>query len=270
MRTHRKKADPEQIDFEAAGLHELSRAANSGGAATAFLAERGSTWLETELIPEGRPSRADAHDFGRRLALTHGFTSDSNVFGQAPPEYSRESGFMGKAPLPLVQPGTPARSFGEFYAEDRILPYLPDALANRSLDSDGAAKLEALCERLRDGTFDSPQPSLVRGGAALLHGDLWNGNIMWQRDADGMGATIGTLIDPACHYGHAESDLAQLTVFGAPHVQSIFDGYLSISRIADGWEERRGIHQLHMLIVHAALFGGGYGHATIDVAQKYL
>lgn len=219
---------------------------------------------------------------------------------------------MGDAPLHLVPAGSPARNWGEFYAQDRLLPYLPDALRNGSISTEGRKTIEHLCEKLRDGTFDSPQPKLVTADAALLHGDLWAGNILWTRNTadlhervlirspetlhasaamtsdretrewfksenlsvtDGREArdeVVAVLIDPACQGGHAESDLAQLTVFSAPFTERIYNAYHEASPLADEWRERIGLHQLHILIVHAALFGGSYGAQTLATARKYV
>lgn len=227
------------------------------------------------------------------------------------PHTPRIIAVMGEAPLRLVPAGSPARNWGEFYARDRLLPYLPDALHNGSIGAEGRKTIEHLCEKLRDGAFDSPQPKLVTTDAALLHGDLWAGNILWTRNTadlhervltigpeasqasaamtsdretrewfksanlsaiDGREAhnkVVAVLIDPACQGGHAESDLAQLTVFSSPFTERIYNAYHEASPLADGWRERIGLHQLHILIVHAALFGGSYGAQTLATARKY-
>lgn len=80
----------------------------------------------------------------------------------------------------------------------------------------------------------------------------------------------GVLIDPSAHGGHAETDLAELALFGAPHWEDIVAGYQEVSPLADGYLERVELHYFHMLIVHAALFGGGYVGRTVDVARQLL
>jgi fructosamine-3-kinase len=40
--------------------------------------------------------------------------------------------------------------------------------------------------------------------------------------------------------------------------------------LEDGWRERVGLHQLHPLLVHAALFGGSYGEQALAAAHQYL
>lgn len=190
-------------------------------------------------------------------------------------------------------------SWGEFTAADRLLPYLGAARGNGSIDADGEKVVRRLADRLAQGAFDHDQPALVARagerpgvGAARLHGDLWSGNVLWvpatgapgsaqealpdtpgQREARAASGAVGVLIDPAAQGGHAESDLAQLFVFGAPHADRIVAAYDEVSPLAGGLSaaaRRRGLHQLHILIVHAALFGGGYGARTVEVARGYL
>src|SRR5256885_260509 len=50
----------------------------------------------------------------------------------------------------------------------------------------------------------------ARPTPALLHGDLWGGNILVAGDR------VSGLIDPACYHGHTEVDLAMLGLFDQP------------------------------------------------------
>lgn len=262
MRTFTKHGYAESIAFEAAGLRALKEAEEKGGGArTATIVRCTEAAIETEFIDAAEPTKEAAWEFGRRLAATHAWCPDGErVFGQAPEGAS--SGCMGQTILPLVAPGSPSRPWGEFYAEDRILPYLPIAVDNGAIPSHGIEIIESLCERLRDGLFDVPEPKLVKSEAALLHGDMWSGNLLWSPDGV-------TLIDPACHGGHAESDLAQLTVFGTRFAKEIYEGYDETSHLAEGWEERVALHRMHMVMAHAAIFGGEYGSAAIITASIY-
>lgn len=88
-----------------------------------------------------------------------------------------------------------------------------------SLPPSESSDIERLCERLDSGDLDHGQPRLVADaiarcedvGAARTHGDLWNGNVMW--DAGG-----AVLIDPAAGQEHRGGPRA-LAVFGCPYYE---------------------------------------------------
>jgi fructosamine-3-kinase len=122
-----------------------------------------------------------------------------------------------------------------FWAERRLLAHLPH------IPPDLARRLDALAGRLPELLPGRPVP-------ALLHGDLWGGNILIAADR------VSGLIDPACYYGHVEVDLAMLGLFGRP-APALFDAY---GALEGGHEERRPIYQLWPALVHLRLFGGGY------------
>ena len=76
------------------------------------------------------------------------------------------------------------------------------------------------------------------------------------------------LIDPAAQGGHRETDLATLALFGgAPHLDEIIQGYQREAPLAAGWPRRVPLHQLHLLLVHAALFGASYRTAVMSAVR---
>jgi fructosamine-3-kinase len=124
-----------------------------------------------------------------------------------------------------------------------------------SLPRGAAAVLDRVLARL--DTIAGPPEAPAR-----LHGDLWRGNALADRH--------GTpwLIDPAAHGGHRETDLAMMRLFGG-FGDATFDAYDEMFPLADGHEERVALHQLHPLLVHAVLFGGGYGDQVLAAARRY-
>jgi fructosamine-3-kinase len=78
------------------------------------------------------------------------------------------------------------------------------------------------------------------------------------------------LIDPAVHGGHRETDLAMLALFGAPLLDRILAGYDAAYPPSPGRDRRVPLHQLHPVVVHAALFGGGYGARAGALARTVL
>jgi fructosamine-3-kinase len=201
-------------------------------------------WLVMEAVPAGRPSPEAAERFGRELAALH--QAGADAFGIAPPGGPVDAR-IGLAPMRNVT-GT---HWPRWYAEQRVLPYLRDAVDQGVLPD--PAPIEAVCERIDElaGPVEPP---------ARLHGDLWSGNVLW--------ANRVWLIDPAAHGGHRETDLAMLRLFGCPHLERIVAAYDEVTPLAGGWADRVGLHQLFPLLVHTVLFGGGYGAQAVAAARS--
>ena len=109
------------------------------------------------------------------------------------------------------------------------------------LDRPWRERVEGLASRL--GDLLPAQPP-----AALLHGDLWTGNILVR------GGSLVALIDPACYHGDPEVDLAMLDLFCSPPPEF----RESYGPLEPGWEERQPIYQLYPALVHVRLWGAGY------------
>jgi fructosamine-3-kinase len=133
-----------------------------------------------------------------------------------------------------------ARDWPRFWGEQRLIA------TAALLDRPWRERVERLAARLADLLPAAP-------AAALLHGDLWTGNIL-VRD----GALVG-LVDPACYHGDAEVDLAMLDLFCAPP-EAFREAY---GTLAPGWRERQPIYQLFPALAHVRLWGAGY-HAMVD------
>lgn len=245
----KRRADAPEgfFEAEAAGLSWL---AGAGGARVARVLGAGSGWIELERIREVRPDRAAASAFGAALARTH--SAGASAFG-APPDGWGGPLFIGRRQMPSAA----APTWGAFYARDRVLPYL--AIAERIGDvAPGEAEVvRRAAAVVASGAFDDDEPP------ARIHGDLWNGNVLWSADG-------AVLIDPAAHGGHRETDLAMLALFGCPFLDDVLAAYDRVAPLRPGWRDRVPLHQLHPLAVHAAGHGRGYGLALADAARAVL
>ncbi len=141
-----------------------------------------------------------------------------------------------------------AEDWTAFWAERRLLP-LTHALPAPPL----ARRVEAVAARLPELIPDRPPHP------ALLHGDLWTGNVLF-------GDGTAHLIDPACYHGDAEVDLAMLALFGTPPDPAFWDAY---GQPDAGWATRRAVYQLWPALVHVSLFGAGY-HPMIETRLNAL
>lgn len=122
-----------------------------------------------------------------------------------------------------------------FWGEQRLVATA--ALIDRPLRE----RVERLAARLGDLLAPAPPP-------ALLHGDLWTGNMLVAE-----GRLVG-LIDPACYHGDAEVDLAMLDLFCAPPS----DFWEAYGALAPGRAERLPVYQLFPALAHLRLWGPGY------------
>ena len=233
---------PGFLAAEARGLRWLREA--DGVAVPEVLGETADLLVTTWITP-GRATPSDAEEFGRQLATVHARGAQS--FG-APWD-----GYIGALPMSNAE----SDEWPAFYAERRVLPYLRAAVDRKALDLSQAADIERVCARIEELAGPPELP-------ARLHGDLWAGNLQW--DVRGR----AWLIDPAAHGGHRETDLAMLALFAPPQLEAILGAYDEVHPLQDGWRERVGLHQLHPLLVHAALFGGSYGEQALAAAHQYL
>jgi len=202
--------------------------------------------LATEWIDRGEPSRDAAARLGRELAALH--RSGADAFGAPWP------GYIG--PLPLDNTPTPG-PWGPWFAERRLLPYLTISADRGALSPADVAAIERIITTI-SAYADNEPPSRT-------HGDLWPGNVLWAADGRAW------LIDPAAHGGHRETDLAELSLFsGMPHHADLLAAYQEVYPLAEGWRERVPLHQLHLLLVHTAAFGGSGRDAVRAAADSFL
>lgn len=199
--------------------------------------------LVLEWVEPGSASPEAAERFGRDLARTHRAGADQ--FGAPWP------GYIGS----LSQDNTTGASWPEWFGRRRLVPYLRLAADRGALSASDVVEAERVVNAMDRYGQESEPP-------ARLHGDLWPGNLLWAADGRAW------LVDPAAHGGHRETDLAQLALFGgAPYLDRMLAAYDESWPLGPGWRERVPLHQLHLLLVHAALFGGAYRGAVLAAAR---
>lgn len=140
-----------------------------------------------------------------------------------------------------------------FFANERLTPQLQRA-RERGLPAQAAERTGQVIEQL-----DRWLPS--RPPCALVHGDLWQGNL---------GQVNGEPVfyDPACYHGDPQVDLAMLNLFGgvpAAFYQGYQTEYPTTLRY-QAWP----VYDLYHWLNHYNLFGGQYARAVDDTARRLL
>lgn len=146
-----------------------------------------------------------------------------------------------------VDAGRAATTWGEVFAgrlaAARELPAVADRLLGEVLDT-----VDQALDRVSTFITDGGRPTLV-------HGDVWDGNLMVAR-TDGRWRITG-LLDPDLQFADAEYELAYLEVFDGSR-DVLFASYTTRHPLRAGYHERRLFYWLHTALVHVALFGDDY------------
>jgi fructosamine-3-kinase len=220
------KRDPTPL--ESAGLRWLADA----GARVPEVLDEAPGRLVLRRIETGELSPTGEEELGRMLATVH--LAGAPRFGSLPAEGRF---FVGRCELASPE----GDDWNAYYLEHRLAPLAARVGLAREVEG---LRIEA-----------PPEPP------ARLHGDLWTGNVLADRDGRPW------LVDPAAYGGHREMDLAMLGLFG--HVPGrTRAAYEEVAPLGDGWRDRVALWQLFPLLVHAVLFGGGYVAQSRAIARR--
>ena len=234
---------PRMFEAEARGLNLLAAAAALRVPRVVAVIDQPAA-LVLDWIDLGSNKSAAAEALGRGLAQQHRSTA---------PAYGLDhDNYIGSTP----QRNTPARSWIEFYRDQRLGAQRALAQQNGHLRADRARRLDRVMERL-DQWIDDATAS-----PALLHGDLWGGNYL----IDAQGNPV--LIDPAVYYGDREAEIAFTELFGGFGAR-FYAAYHETWPLERGYADRRDLYNLYHLLNHLNLFGEGYGGSVDAILRHY-
>jgi len=178
----------------------------------------------------GAEAQAHAADL---LAALHG--TPRPRFG-----YARDT-VIGQLP----QPNPWTDRWVDFFRDHRLLHMTREGHREGTVSDRLRDRLEALAGRIGRYIDEPAHP-------ALLHGDLWTGNVLAR------GGRIVGLIDPAIYIGHPEIELAFTTLFGT-FGEPFFRRYAERAAFApDFFELRRDLYNIYPLLVHVRYWDEAY------------
>ncbi len=233
------------FEAEAAGLAELAATATVRVPKPISHGAIGQqAYLALEYLPLDGGGATAMELLGRQLALLH---------ARAQPYFGwHRDNTIGSTP----QRNGRFESWPEFWRERR-LGYQLDLAASHGHGGNLQRQGERLRERL-DGLFAGYHPV-----PALLHGDLWRGNVGCARTGEPV------IFDPAVYYGDREADLAMTELFGG-FPAGFYDAYREALPLQAGYPLRRTLYNLYHVLNHLNLFGGGYRTQAEDMIARLL
>jgi protein-ribulosamine 3-kinase len=234
---------PRMFEMEAKGL-ALLRSANAVDIPRVVAI--GETEDYQSILLEFVEQKAKKPDYwevlGAGLATLHKKTSPT--FGL------NHDNYIGSLP----QHNQPSTSWLDFFIEKRLNFQLQLALKTR--------KVEKKTDSLFQGLFKKLPSLLPAEKPALLHGDLWGGNLITNSTG------LPCLIDPAVYYGNREAEIAFTTLFGG-FSDRFYEAYNHALPMSSGFEKRYDLYNLYPLLVHVNLFGGGYVSQVVSILRAF-
>ena len=239
-----EQADPEMFETEAKGL-DLLRQANALPVPAVIGKGKvaGKSFLLLQYLESRSPRKDYWQQLGQGLAALHG--SSQELYGL---DYNN---YIGRLP----QNNEPLLDWVEFFIKRRLEPQLGLAYYKQQIDKSFLDRFRQLYPRLKE--------LLQQEAPALLHGDLWSGNVMAGPDG------AAWIIDPAVYYGHREVEIAFTKLFGG-FDQQFYAAYQEAKPLEKGYEDRFDLYNLYPLLVHVNLFGAGYLSGVERTMKRFI
>ncbi len=146
----------------------------------------------------------------------------------------------------LKQINSKSKNWKEFYTDKR-LSYIFDLInKNQPMDKLINTKIDLLIKKMDNFIPTNPSPS-------LLHGDLWEGNILFKNKK-----FVG-FIDPGSFYGHNELEISYLRWFNPRFIDNYFlDKYNDHIKVDKYYLEYEPVYQLYYSLLNVYLWDRRY------------
>lgn len=156
----------------------------------------------------------------------------------------------------LEKINTYKKNWVEFFRDQRL--YFIFNLINKKnlIDLSFANKIEILLNKIDLMIPSNPQP-------CLLHGDLWEGNILFNN------GKFSSFIDPGSFFGHNELEVAYLRWFNPSFIDADFlDKYRNFIEIHKDYLKYEPIYQLYYSLLNVYLWDKSYIKDSKNLLKK--
>lgn len=201
------------------------------------------SYLLLAYLEPGPPRYHYWEDFGQKLAALHAVTANQYGLGF--------DNYIGRLP----QRNDQMTDWPAFFIQHRLQAQLTLAYDQSRVHRSLMLDFEKLFARLPEWLPNEPP--------ALLHGDLWSGNVMIGQDG------LVSVVDPAVYFGHREVELAFTRLFGGFEPE-FYQAYGEAAHLLSDFEDRVDLYNLYPLLVHVNLFGGGYVNTVARILKRYV
>jgi len=188
-----------------------------------------------------KPTNTDL-DFLESIIKIHNITNNSYGF-----EFNTQIGA-------LEQSNEFENSWTNFYSNKRLGPIFELANKKEKMSDFIDKKINYILKNIKNYIPENPTPQ-------LLHGDLWEGNIIFNKKK-----FVGFL-DPGSFYGHNEMEVAYLRWFNPQFIDSNFlKKYNRYINIEKNYLDYEPIYQLYYALCNVALWDKSY----VEEVEKLL
>ena len=147
-------------------------------------------------------------------------------------------------------------SWVKFYLNNRLIPMFELANKKENMGKFINEKIYYIFKNLQNFIPNDPKPS-------LLHGDLWEGNILFQSNK------FAGFIDPGSFFGHNEMEIAYLRWFNPSFIDSNFlEKYSVYIKLEKNYLDYELIYQLYYALCNVALWDKSYVEETKKILIK--
>ena len=146
----------------------------------------------------------------------------------------------------LKQINSKSKNWKEFYTDKRLYYIFDLVNKNKPMDKSINTKIDLLIKKMDNFIPTNPRPS-------LLHGDLWEGNILFKNKK-----FVG-FIDPGSFYGHNELEISYLRWFNPKFIDNNFlDKYNDHIKVDKYYLEYEPVYQLYYSLLNVYLWDRRY------------